>query len=692
MGTAGGAKNWKSAQHRSTAQQRRLGYGQRIGQAGKHHGIALLQQQGGSGFEHLTVVAPHLRDARALTADRTQHLTHGGSFGREGDRLQARLIGVFQRGIVAAVEPVAQQSIALRARMPHPFEHARQRHAHQSQSVRGQHQRAFENFGHHLGSASLAQLFQRAIVHGAHHHRHMRRMFMHEMQDAQRRMRLDIGDDQRTRPLQAGRLQRSQPGGVAIHHVLPGGLGLRHAVGIEVERKVRNVLGVEQARQILPAAAEAADDDVVLRLDGTARDIGELQRGEHPVRRGHLEHNAVDVLRQQRGVEHGNDHGRQHRIEHLGRNERVARRDIDQHDAEFTRRRQPQRHPQAQPRRRFSQTLDAEHQRRLDQRRQHGQQQHQPPLRQHKPPVEQHADGDEKQAEQHVAEGANIRFHLRLVGRLGDQHPGEKSPQRHRQPRHLGDPRQTEREQQQVEHEQLVRLALDHNAQPRLQQPPARQQNDGQHQHRFDQCQRQQPGQIAAVRGHGWNENQQGHHRQILKQQHADDVATMRRIELDLLRQQFDHDGRGRHGKRAAKGNACRNRLRPELRHEPGERQTGQQHHRQGREHLRRAQPEHQRTHGFELPQAELQPDGKHQEHHAELGQMLHARSISGQGQRVGPDDHAHRQIAEHGRHGQRTKQGHAQHGGNQIKQSEFEAGHRGEAIGARGLYQVDAA
>ncbi|OIQ75267.1 hypothetical protein GALL_430650 [mine drainage metagenome] len=258
----------------------------------------------------------------------------------------------------------------------------------------------------------MPQCLQRAVVECAHHDRHMRRVLAHQVEDAQRRLRFGVGDDHGAGALQTRRLQGGQAGRVTVHHILPRRLGLRHAVGVEVEGDVRDVLGVEQARQVLPAAPEAADDDVVLRLDGAARDIGELQRRQHPVRRRDLEHDAVDVLPQQGGVEHADHHGREHRVEHLGGNQAVAGGHREQHDAEFARRRQPERHAQAQSRRGLAQPFDAEDQRGLEQRRQQRQQEHQPPLCQHQPPVEQHADGDEKQPEEHIAERADVGFHL----------------------------------------------------------------------------------------------------------------------------------------------------------------------------------------------------------------------------------------------------------------------------------------
>jgi hypothetical protein len=92
--------------------------------------------------------------------------------------------------------------------------------------------------------------------------------------------------------------------------------------------------------------------------------------------------------------------------------------------------------------------------------------------------------------------------------------------------------------------------------------------------------------------------------------------------------------------------------------------------------HLEQAQAEHVRAHGPQLGQVELQPDHEHQEHHAELGQVPHAGRVLGQGERIRADQHAHGEVAEHGRELERTAQHHAQHGGHQVDEGKLEGGH----------------
>ena len=69
--------------------------------------------------------------------------------------------------------------------------------------------------------------------------------------------------------------------------------------------------------------------------------------------------------------------------------------------------------------------------------------------------IERHPDGDEEEAEQHVAEGLDVLLDLVAVLGLGDQHAGQERAQRERQARELRERREPERDQQQVQHEEL---------------------------------------------------------------------------------------------------------------------------------------------------------------------------------------------------------------------------------------------
>ena len=97
---------------------------------------------------------------------------------------------------------------------------------------------------------------------------------------------------------------------------------------------------------------------------------------------------------------------------------------------------------------------------------------------------------------------------------------------------------------------------------------------------------------------------------------------------------------------------------------------------RHGQHDLQQAKPEDMPAHRPQLGQAELQPDHEHQEHDAELAQVPDAFGVLRQGQRMGTDQHARQQIAQHRRQLEIPADHHANHGGQQVHQCEIERGH----------------
>jgi hypothetical protein len=172
------------------------------------------------------------------------------------------------------------------------------------------------------------------------------------------------------------------------------------------------------------------------------------------------------------------------------------------------------------------------------------------------------------------------------------------------------------------------------------------------------------------------DQHQQRHHRQVLEQQHAHHALAVFALELEPLGHQLDHDGGAAHGERA------RQRQRRLPAQAPGRRQLRGDEQRAGRgdghgqQHLQQAEPEHVLAHRAQLGQAELQPDHEHEEHHAELAQVPDAFGVLRQRQRVRPDQHAGREIAQHRRQLERPADHHADHRGQQIQQREIERRH----------------
>ncbi|MCY1239068.1 hypothetical protein D9M72_518410 [compost metagenome] len=184
-------------------------------------------------------------------------------------------------------------------------------------------------------------------------------------------------------------------------------------------------------RQVLPAAAEAADDGVPFRLQALRGDAGHVQRLHQPFVGGKAQHDGVAVLDQERRGQHrqqhrGQDHLDQHRVDQV-----QAVDLVQQHETEFAGLRQPQPGADGHPLARAEDPRQHRDQHQLEQHRHYQQRQHQPHVVQHHADIEQHADGDEEQPQQHVAERLDVFFHLVTVRRLGDQHAGHERAQRH---------------------------------------------------------------------------------------------------------------------------------------------------------------------------------------------------------------------------------------------------------------------
>ena len=131
----------------------------------------------------------------------------------------------------------------------------------------GEHQRALDRFRNDLGRAGGAQALEVGVVDGANDDRHLGRVRVDEVQDLQRRRRVVVADDDRAGARQPRGHQALQARRIAEDDALASGRRLAHAVGVEVEGDVGDLLRLEQARQVLAAATEAADDDVRLGVD-----------------------------------------------------------------------------------------------------------------------------------------------------------------------------------------------------------------------------------------------------------------------------------------------------------------------------------------------------------------------------------------------------------------------------------------
>jgi hypothetical protein len=156
------------------------------------------------------------------------------------------------------VEKTPEQAVALLADRADAREHAVERHAEQEQRMRREHQAALEDLGHDLGRARVEQLVELAVVDRAHDDRELGPARVHLVQDLERERHVGERDDDGARAREPGGAERVAPARVAVDDARAAARGLAHAVRVVVERDERDVLGLEQAREVLAAAPVAA--------------------------------------------------------------------------------------------------------------------------------------------------------------------------------------------------------------------------------------------------------------------------------------------------------------------------------------------------------------------------------------------------------------------------------------------------
>ena len=142
----------------------------------------------------------------------------------------------------------------------------------------GQHEAAFNRFGHHFSRTGGLQFFKIMVVHGAHDHRHRGCVAAHMRQNLQGTGSIQIRHHHRTGARQACGHQRLQTHRIAKHHRVARAGRLPHAIWVEVKRHVLDAFLLQHMAQILPAAAVTADDHMLVGVDGLARNLGHLQR------------------------------------------------------------------------------------------------------------------------------------------------------------------------------------------------------------------------------------------------------------------------------------------------------------------------------------------------------------------------------------------------------------------------------
>ena len=98
-------------------------------------------------------------------------------------------------------------------------------------------------------------------------------------QDGHRGSRIRKGDDHRARALQARANQHLFIRGVSEDHRIPCLAGRADARWIEVQRDVFEVVRFKHARNVLPHAPEAAENDVLALGDAESCRVYAYERG-----------------------------------------------------------------------------------------------------------------------------------------------------------------------------------------------------------------------------------------------------------------------------------------------------------------------------------------------------------------------------------------------------------------------------
>ena len=233
------------------------------------------------------------------------------------------------------MKEAAKKAVALLADRANAQQHPVERHANQKQGMRREHQASFEHFGDDFGRARLQQQVELGVVQGANDDRHLGTRFVHVMQNLERRRRIGKGHHDRAGLGETGGHQRLAASRVAIDHAAAVCRCLAHTLRIGIEREKRDLLGFQQAREVLPAASVTADDHVLLASQCSRRNVGELGGAREPVVGSQAARKRLGELDQERCRQHGKHHGRQHQLRQRFIDDPQIGRQGQQHDGEL---------------------------------------------------------------------------------------------------------------------------------------------------------------------------------------------------------------------------------------------------------------------------------------------------------------------------------------------------------------------
>ena len=260
--------------------------------------------------------------------------------------------------------------------------------------------------------------------------------------------------------------------------------------------------------------------------------------------------------------------------------------------------------------------------------------------------VHGHADRQEKQPQQQALEGLNVGFQLLPIGRVGQQHTRNKRTQAHGQAQVLHQRRRTQHQHQCTGGHQLPVTQLGQPAQPGVQRILARQHHGHQRRQARQQLRAVLPGLGASEHR---QQQQDGNHRQILKQQNGKRGAALRGAQLVVLYQHLHHKSCGRQRQRRADGQA----LVGAETHQP--KPTCQQ--QRAEDHLAGTQSHQSTTLRPQLLGGQFQPHQKQHQHHTQLGKVQHIVTATDQAKPQRSYCDTSRQVAQDAAQSQPLKQ-----------------------------------
>jgi len=268
-----------------------------------------------------------------------------------------------------------------------------------------------------------------------------------------------------------------------------------------------------------------------------------------------------------------------------------------------------------------------------------------------------HSHRNEKQPEQQTLERLDVGFQLVAVFRVGEQHPGKKGAQRHRQSHRSHEQRGANHHQQCGRSKDLADAADRDRVENRPQQVTSA---DDYRDDYADCSQRGQPcaaaAEIHVAGAEQGNQRQQGNDRKILEQKDGERRASVPRGKLALLGEDLEYECGGRHRQAQPDYHRALDR-HSERERDRSQRSTGNQ-------NLGGPQPEYRAAQHPQPRRLQLQADDEQQQRHTQLCEVQDILDLGDEFQAPGTDDDAGREVAQYRTQPEPAEQRHRDHCG----------------------------